>query len=127
MELSSGSFFESGSAVIKESMVTTLIDLSEIIQDFPTEDYRVDVEGHTDNVPINTAQFPSNWELSALRAVNVAHIFEDTGIPRDRIAAIAYADTRPKKPNTDEMGVNIAENQAENRRVVVFVTDLKGM
>ena len=127
VELSSGSFFESGSAVIKESMVTTLIDLSEIIQDFPTDDYRVDVEGHTDNVPISTAQFPSNWELSALRAINVAHIFEDTGIPRDRIAAIAYADTKPKKPNTDELGVNIAENQAANRRVVVFVTDLKGM
>jgi len=58
--LSSSSFFESGSAVIKESMVNTLVDLSGIIQDFPTDDYQVDVEGHTDNVPINTMQFPSN-------------------------------------------------------------------
>lgn len=127
IELSSNSFFESGSAVIKESMVNTLVDLSEIIQDFPTDDYQVDIEGHTDNVPINTVQFPSNWELSALRAINVAHIFEDTGMPRERIAAIAYADTKPKQPNTDDAGNNIPENQAGNRRVVVFVTDLDAL
>ena len=124
IELSSNSFFQSGSADIKPTMIKSLVDLSEIIQDFPTEDYQVDVEGHTDNVPINTIQFPSNWELSALRAVNVAHIFEDNGMPRERIAAIAYADTKPKKPNTDESGINIPENQAENRRVVVFVSEL---
>lgn len=127
IELSSNSFFESGSAVIKESMVNTLVDLSEIIQDFPTDDYQVDIEGHTDNVPINTVQFPSNWELSALRAINVAHIFEDTGMPRERIAAIAYADTKPKQPNTDDACNNISENQAGNRRVVVFVTDLDAL
>ena len=125
IELSSNSFFQSGSADIKPTMIKSLVDLSEIIQDFPTEDYQVDVEGHTDNVPINTIQFPSNWELSALRAVNVAHIFEDNGMPRERIAAVAYADTKPKKPNTDESGINLPENQAENRRVVVFVSELK--
>ena len=125
IELSSNSFFESGSADIKPEMIRSLVDLSQIIQDFPTEDYQVDVEGHTDNVPINTIKFPSNWELSALRAVNVAHIFEDSGMPRDRIAAIAYADTKPKKPNTDEAGLNIPENQSENRRVVVFVSELE--
>jgi chemotaxis protein MotB len=124
IELSSNSFFQSGSADIKPTMIKSLVDLGQVIQDFPTEDYQVDVEGHTDNVPINTVQFPSNWELSALRAVNVAHIFEDNGMPRERIAAIAYADTKPKKPNTDEAGINIPENQAENRRVVVFVSEL---
>lgn len=124
IELSSNSFFQSGSADIKPTMIKSLVDLGQIIQDFPTEDYQVDVEGHTDNVPISTVQFPSNWELSALRAVNVAHIFEDNGMPRERIAAIAYADTKPKKPNTDEAGINIPENQAENRRVVVFVSEL---
>ena len=124
IELSSNSFFESGSAVIKQSMVKSLEELSYIIQEFPTQDYQVDVEGHTDNVPISTAQFPSNWELSALRAINVAHIFESAGMPRERLAAIAYADTKPKQPNTDDAGNNIPENQAENRRVVVFVTEL---
>lgn len=122
IELSSSSFFGSGSADVKESMVPSLIELSEVLQSLPDGDYQVEVEGHTDNVPINTARFPSNWELSSLRAINVAHIFEDTGIQKDRLSAIAYADTRPEAPNTDTSGINIPENQAKNRRVVVHVT-----
>ena len=122
IELSSSSFFGSGSADVKESMVPSLIELSEVLQSLPDGDYQVEVEGHTDNVPINTARFPSNWELSSLRAINVAHIFEDTGIQKDRLSAIAYADTRPEAPNTDADGINIPENQAKNRRVVVHVT-----
>jgi len=122
IELSSSSFFGSGSADVKESMVPSLIELSEVLQSLPDGDYQVEVEGHTDNVPINTARFPSNWELSSLRAINVAHIFEDTGIQKDRLSAIAYADTRPEAPNTDVNGINIPENQAKNRRVVVHVT-----
>ena len=122
IELSSSSFFDSGSADVRESMVPSLIELSEVLQSLPTGDYQVEVEGHTDNVPINTARFPSNWELSSLRAINVAHIFEDTGMQKDRLSAIAYADTRPEVPNTDAQGINIPENQAKNRRVVVHVT-----
>ena len=122
IELSSSSFFGSGSADVRETMVPSLIELSEVLQSLPDGDYQVEVEGHTDNVPINTARFPSNWELSSLRAINVAHIFEDTGIRKDRLSAIAYADTRPEAPNTDANGINIPENQAKNRRVVVHVT-----
>lgn len=122
IELSSSSFFGSGSADVRESMVPSLIELSGVLQSLPDGDYQVEVEGHTDNVPINTARFPSNWELSSLRAINVAHIFEDTGIQKDRLSAIAYADTRPEAPNTDVNGINIPENQAKNRRVVVHVT-----
>lgn len=122
IELSSSSFFDSGSADVRESMVPSLIELSQVLQSLPAGDYQVEVEGHTDNVPINTARFPSNWELSSLRAINVAHIFEDTGMQKDRLSAIAYADTRPEVPNTDPEGINIPENQAKNRRVVVHVT-----
>ena len=122
IELSSSSFFGSGSADVRELMIPSLIELSEVLQSLPDGDYQVEVEGHTDNVPINTARFPSNWELSSLRAINVAHIFEDTGIRKDRLSAIAYADTRPEAPNTDANGINIPENQAKNRRVVVHVT-----
>ena len=88
IELSSSSFFGSGSADVRESMVPSLIELSEVLQSLPEGDYQVEVEGHTDNVPINTARFPSNWELSSLRAINVAHIFEDTGIQKDRLSAL---------------------------------------
>ena len=82
IELSSNTFFDSGSADVRSSMLKTLQDLSHVIQNLPTNDYRVEIEGHTDNVPIRTARFPSNWELSAMRSINVLHIFEETGLPQ---------------------------------------------
>jgi len=127
IELSSNSLFNSGSADVKGSMQSSLTDLSAIIQGLGEEDYIVEVEGHTDNVPISTAKFPSNWELSSLRAVNVAKLFEVMGVKKNQLSAIAYADTRPKQPNLDSNGIAIPENQATNRRVVVHVKSLTEM
>ena len=127
IELSSNSLFNSGSADVKGSMQSSLTDLSGIIQGLGEEEYIVEVEGHTDNVPINTAKFPSNWELSSLRAVNVAKLFESMGVKKNQLSAIAYADTRPKQPNLDSNGTAIPENQATNRRVVVHVKSLTEM
>jgi chemotaxis protein MotB len=124
IELSSNSLFNSGSADVKGSMQSSLTDLSGIIQGLGEEDYIVEIEGHTDNVPIKTAKFPSNWELSSLRAVNVAKLFESMGVEKNQLSAIAYADTRPKLPNLDSNGTAIPENQATNRRVVVHVKSL---
>ncbi len=124
IELASSSLFNSGSADVKGSMQSSLVDLSGIIQGLGENDYVVEVEGHTDNVPIRTRQFPSNWELSSLRAVNVARLFEKVGVKKDQLSAIAYADTRPKLPNTDETGNAIPANQGANRRVVVHVKKL---
>ena len=127
IELSSNSLFNSGSADVKGSMKSSLTDLSGIIQGLGEEDYIVEVEGHTDNVPIKTAKFPSNWELSSLRAVNVAKLFESMGVQKNQLSAIAYADTRPKLPNLDSNGSALPENQATNRRVVVHVKSLTEM
>ena len=121
IELSSNTFFDSGSADVRSSMLKILQDLSHVIQNLPTNDYRVEIEGHTDNVPIRTARFPSNWELSAMRSINVLHIFEETGLPKDRITATAFAETKPKVANTNASGVNLSLNQAKNRRVVVYI------
>ena len=126
IELSSNSFFDSGSADVRSSMFKTLQDLSHVIQNLPTNDYRVEIEGHTDNVPIKTARFPSNWELSAMRSINVLHIFEETGLPKDRIIATAFAETKPKVSNTNARGVDLPENQAKNRRVVVYIKNDEG-
>ncbi len=74
------------------------------------------VEGHTCDLPISTARFPSNWELSAARATNVmVHLIRHCGIPPQRISAVPWADTRPRVPN------NSAENRARNRRVDLVV------
>ena len=78
-------------------------------------DFPITIEGHTDNVPINTAQFPSNWELSAVRATTVLRLFAAAGIPAPRLTAIGYADTRPVEPNA------LADGRARNRRVSILI------
>jgi chemotaxis protein MotB len=73
----------------------------------------VTVAGHTDDTPINTAQFPSNWELSAIRAVNVAKFMISNGVNPQRISTEGYSSYRPVNPNTT------AENRRTNRRVEI--------
>lgn len=83
--------------------------------------YTVMVEGHTDNLPIQSFIYPSNWELSAARASRVARYLIDLGVPKERIQVVGLADTKPLVPNTDDKGQPLAENQARNRRVVIVV------
>ena len=78
------------------------------------------VEGHTDDVPINTGKFPSNWELSALRASNVVHVLsEDAGIPAERMSIIGYGEYRPLVANEDTI------SRAMNRRVDIVILKKK--
>jgi chemotaxis protein MotB len=81
----------------------------------------IDVEGHTDDVPINTFKFPSNWELSSSRSASVVKEFTDLGLDTKIVRAIGHADSFPLKPNRDDSGVAIASNMAMNRRVDVIV------
>ena len=76
---------------------------------------RVIVEGHTDNVPIQTAQFPSNWELSAARAASIVRALQERGIAAERLEASGMADTKPRSSNATEQG------RSENRRVSLLV------
>lgn len=78
----------------------------------------VEVEGHTDDVPIHTEKFPSNWELSSVRATNVVKYLLAQGIEKERLKAAGYADSRPKE---QEQAMPIEEQRQANRRVVVFV------
>lgn len=89
--------------------------LDGIAQMLKQNDYPVSVEGHTDNIPIHTAQFPSNWELSSFRATNVARYFIQSGVATERLRAIGYADTRPIAANDSEAG------RARNRRVSLVI------
>ena len=73
------------------------------------------VEGHTDNRPIATKAFPSNWELSAARAASVVHRFQDGGIAPSRLSVIGFGEYRPAQPNTT------AEGRNANRRVVIVI------
>lgn len=121
LELSSAALYDLGSAEIKEEITPVLTQLSKMLQNMNLRDMEIDVEGHTDNIPINTPQFPSNWELSASRATNIVKFLILDGIDPTIIRASGFADSRPKVPNTDEQGNSIPENQAQNRRVEIYI------
>ncbi len=83
--------------------------------------YDVVVEGHSDNIPMSSRQFPSNWELSAARASAVARYLLANGFDKQRIKVLGMADTSPMWPNEDEKGNAIPDNQKRNRRVVLLI------
>lgn len=119
LEMSSAAFFDSGSAILSPAGKTILHDVAENLKAEKFKDYQVTVEGHTDDAPINTSLFPSNWELSTARAAAVVRFFLDEGIDAQKLRAAGYADTFPKVSNRDANGRAIPENQAQNRRVVI--------
>lgn len=111
--LSDGALFDLGSAELKPSARQVLDQIAMVLRAVPNP---VLIEGHTDNLPIRTTQYPSNWELSAARAARVLrYLVQKGGIPADRLTAVGYADTRPLVPN------NSAANRAQNRRVDVAI------
>lgn len=119
LEMNSSAFFDSGSAILSSGGQFLLIELAENIMSEEYAGYHVTVEGHTDDSPIATERFPSNWELSTARASAVVKFFLEQNIPAERLRAAGYADTFPKVPNRDVWNHAIPENQAQNRRVVI--------
>ena len=112
MRLAEHTLFESGVATISPQALPLLKKIGVIITQ---TDYLIRIEGHADNVPIHTATFPSNWELSTARAVNVLRYFiQDHRIDAKRLSAEGFGEFRPLVANDSE------ENRATNRRVVVF-------
>lgn len=101
--------FPSGEATLLPQAKATLARVAEVLRTFP--EYRVDIKGHTDSRPIDTPAFPSNWELSAVRATTVLRFMLDQGISPFRMTATGLADIDPIAPNDSP------ENRALNRRV----------
>ena len=101
--------FPSGQSTLKDSAKVIFKNLAQLFRENP--DYRITIRGHTDDLDIDTVQFPSNWELSAVRATTVLRYFIQQGIDLERISATGYADFFPLVPN------DTVENRARNRRV----------
>lgn len=105
--------FDSGKADIKPEAIPIMHDIGEILR---INNRLIRVEGHTDNVPINTLFYPSNWELSTSRAVNVVKYFlEEVGIAPARLSAAGYGEYHPIANN------DTAANRQKNRRVDVVI------
>jgi len=107
--------FESGTATIKKDSYKTLAEVGKILKTkFPN--HLVRVEGHTDNLPMSSAVYPSNWELSSARASSIVrHMIGNFGISKDRFSALGYADSRPIASNNTETG------RKDNRRVEIVI------
>jgi len=106
-------FFDEGKAELKDGAKGALDKIAPIIK---SVDNHVRIEGHTDNVPINTNEFKSNWELSVRRATEVVRYFvEKRGLPPERISATGYAEYRPIVQNDSP------KNKALNRRIEIIV------
>ncbi|MBU1341363.1 MAG: flagellar motor protein MotB [Proteobacteria bacterium] len=108
--------FNSGSAALNPTATSIFDEIIQILYDYP--EYNINIKGHTDNIPISTEFFPSNWELSAIRATTVLKYLISKGISPQRLTATGYGDVMPLLPNTSE------ENKALNRRVE-FVLEKK--
>jgi chemotaxis protein MotB len=122
IELASTSFFQPGSAKFTKAAIPMLDAAVPMLKKLmEAEDTIIQVEGHTDDSPISTSQFPSNWELSSARAANAVRFLIARGLPANRLAAIGYGDTRPKAENKDPTGMPIPANQEINRRVIIQV------
>jgi len=108
--------FETGKAGLSQEAKTVLDKLYPIFLEIPNT---IIVEGHTDNVPIKTVQFPSNWELSTARATQVVkYLIEEKNFPKEKIAATGYGEYHPVASN------ETAEGRAENRRVDFIIEPL---
>jgi len=119
VNLEGGVFFHLGSADLTTDALSILDKLAGPLT---KGHYRLTIEGHSDNLPIQSDQYPSNWELSSARASSVARHFIAQGFPKNDIRVMGLADTKPLAPNTDKNGTAIPDNQAKNRRVVLLVS-----
>ncbi len=119
MELKNALLFESGQADITPTGRATIDRVGKLLPSIDDR-YQIAIEGHTDDVPIHTARFDSNWELSSARAINVLKQFTAAGVDPHRVSAQGYADTRPTSPVQGD-AASQARARAENRRVVIRV------
>lgn len=113
IQLAANRIFPSGSAELRMGSLQSLDKIAEMLRG---SGRKLIIEGHTDDEPIKTDRYPSNWELSAARATKIVrYLILKHKIPASRLTAVAYADQKPVVPNTSE------ENRARNRRIEIMI------
>lgn len=112
VEINASVLFAPGAARVAEHSAEALRAVAAVLKD---DDHAIQVEGHTDNQPISNALYPSNWELSAVRASSVVRLFVDGGVADARLTAVGRGSAKPVASNES------AEGRARNRRVAIMV------
>lgn len=113
VELSENILFDSGKAALKREGEEALGQVADVLKSISNRDFQI--AGHTDNIPIKSAKFPSNWELSTARAVEVTKFLAEKGVDPARLSAAGYADTQPVASNAE------AEGRRQNRRIEIVL------
>ncbi len=112
VEINASVLFAPGQAELNEGSVRSLVAVAQVLSGVGNA---MEIEGHTDNTPINTPVFPSNWELSASRASRVVRLFAQAGVAPERMVAVGYGEFRSVDSNESPDG------KARNRRVTVMI------
>ncbi|MFT3923109.1 MAG: OmpA family protein [Myxococcales bacterium] len=113
VELAENILFDSGKDELKKEGQEALTQVASVLSSIANRDFQI--AGHTDNIPIKSAKFPSNWELSTARAVEVTRFLADKGVDPSRLSAAGYADTQPVASNSDSDG------RRQNRRIEIVL------
>ncbi len=113
VELQENILFDSGEATLKAEGETALSEIAQVLATIPGREFQI--AGHTDNVPIHSRRFPSNWELSTTRAVNVTRFLVEHGIDSTRVSAAGHAESAPVASN------DTPEGRAQNRRIEIVL------
>lgn len=113
VELPSDILFKSGSSRLSEKGETSIKEVAQVLATIPDREFQI--EGHTDNVPIKTSKYPSNWELASDRAITVLNTMMNSGMSPERISIASFGEHKPL--NTNET----TEEKAANRRIEIVV------
>lgn len=118
--LSTDILFPSGSATLNAAGKSSLAEVAKVLASLKDKEFQI--EGHTDDVPIKTAKYPSNWELASARAMTVFSTLVEEGMAEDRLSIASYGPTKPVGDNTTDVG------KKSNRRIeIVVVPDLSSL
>jgi chemotaxis protein MotB len=112
VEINASVLFSPGQALLQQDSSKVIEAVAQVLKN---DSHAIQVEGHTDNIPIITEKFPSNWELSAVRASSVVRLMIDNGVDGARLTAAGYGENRPVGPNETE------EGRMRNRRVTIMI------
>mgnify|MGYP003385544997 CR=1 FL=1 len=118
IELNNVLLYPSGQSTLSGNALDVIQSLARSLEPYIKEHYEIWVEGHTDDIPIHTEKFDSNWELSASRATNIVKAFLSQNIEADQLIASGFADSRPK---ATDLELTVQEQRDMNRRVVIHI------
>ena len=121
LNLDAGAMFRQGSAEVRPEVMPLLKEMVVTLTQKRFENYLLEIQGHTDDTPIATQQYPTNFDLAAARALTTMRTLKGLGVPEGRMIVASFGQFKPRVPNRTPEGTALTANQALNRRVSVHV------